>query len=97
MTNDGHVDPIALESDEVHRRIADLIRHDPRVVDEAAATLRRWIARDGNAPHPVLLEWKAVLEMLTPSELADFLESPMPRARRLRASSPFAVLAKERR
>jgi hypothetical protein len=33
--------------------------------------------------------------VLDPTELADFLESPTPRARRLRASSPFAALAKQ--
>lgn len=97
MSSDARVDPIERESDELHRRVAERIRRDPRLVDEAAATLRRWIARDAGAPHPVLLEWKAVIDMLEPGELADFLESPMPRARRLRASSPFAMLPLDRR
>ena len=40
-------------------------------------------------PHPALLEWQAALMTLTPSEVADFLESDTPRARRMRVSSPF--------
>src|SRR5438874_2473053 len=87
-------DPIERESDALHREIAARIRRDPACVAEAAAILARWIERDSPEPHPVMLEWQAVLRQLDPPELADFLESSMPRARRLRASSPFAVLGK---
>ncbi len=85
----ANVDPIERESDERHRRIAGAIRRDPTVVDRARATLQRWIARDQPSPHPALLEWQAALATLTSAELADFLESTTPRARRLRSSSPF--------
>lgn len=88
------VDPLERRNDELHRRVAARIRRDHAVIDEARATLERWIERDGAEPHPALLEWKAVLAMLEPDELADFLESTMPRARRLRCSSPFAGLAR---
>jgi hypothetical protein len=88
-------DPIERASDELHRNVAARIRRDPSCIDAAAATLARWIERDGPNPHPVLLEWQAVLRMLEPAELADFLESRTPRARRLRASSPFAATVKQ--
>jgi len=81
-----HADPIALECDARHRAIAAAIRRDPEVVERARETLARWM-RDGS--HPALLEWQGALMTLTPAELADFLESDTPRARRMRASSPF--------
>lgn len=86
------VDPIEKENDELHRRIAAKIRQDPSLVAEAAAVIDKWIAADGTPTDPVLLEWEAVLDLLSPEEVADFLESDLPRARRLRVSSPFPVL-----
>ena len=88
------IDPVEARNDELHRLVAARIRRDPGAVAEARETLERWIASGGPDPHPVLLEWRAVLMMLEPAELADFLESRLPRARRLRTSSPFAGLAR---
>ena len=87
-----HIDPIEQENDARHRAIAARVRQDPALVAEARSRIQRWIARDGGAPDPVLLEWEAVLEFLSPQQIADFLESPLPRARRLRSSSPFPAL-----
>jgi hypothetical protein len=82
-------DPIESRVEEVHRRVAERIARDPSIIAEAARTLHRWLEGEPTTAHPVLLEWKAVLDILTPSEIAEFLVSPSPRARRLRASSPF--------
>jgi hypothetical protein len=82
-------DPDQLRKDEAHRRIAARIRRDPGVIALAAARLEQWLAADPPPPDPALLEWKAALEMLDPADLADFLESPTPRAARMRISSPF--------
>lgn len=86
------VDPIADENDELHRRVAQQIRRDPTVVARAAETLERWLARE---PLPAWIEWRTALVMLEPLQLADFLESTTPRARRMKISSPFLVVARE--
>jgi len=85
------MDPNAQSSDERHLRIAQQIRAgNASVIDDARRTLARWRERSAPlAPHPVLDEWHAVLTLLRPDELATFLESTTPRARRLRSSSPF--------
>jgi hypothetical protein len=41
------------------------------------------------------LEWQAVLTRLTATEIAEFLESDTPMARRLSQSSPFAGVLSE--
>jgi hypothetical protein len=88
------IDPTEVRKDETHRRVAAEIRRDPRVIDEAAARLERWMLRDGAPPDPALVEWKIALSMLDTAELAEFLESPTPRAKRMRISSPFFRPAK---
>jgi hypothetical protein len=85
------VDPVEARNDERHRKIAMLIRTDPSVIARAGALLDKWLAHD---PHPALVEWKSALAMLAPDELAQFLESTTPRARRMRISSPFVGLVK---
>jgi hypothetical protein len=93
---ESRVDPIAREVDAMHRRAAEAIVADTTIVAEAANVVRRWIEAQGGAPHPVLLEWRAVLDMLSPQEIAEFLVSRAPRAQRLRSSSPFLALARSR-
>jgi hypothetical protein len=83
------VDPMQVRKDEIHRRVAAEIRRDPRVIEQAAARLDRWMQRSGTPPDPALVEWKIALSSLDPGQLADFLESPTPRAKRMRISSPF--------
>ena len=83
------VDPTEASKDEIHRRAAAEIRRDPGVIAQAAARLERWLLRSGDPPDPALVEWKIALAALDPEQLAEFLESPTPRARRMRISSPF--------
>jgi len=83
------VDPTELRNDEIHVRVAAEIRHDPRLIEQAAVRLDRWLLRGGDPPDPALVEWKTALAALDPGQLADFLESPTPRAKRMRISSPF--------
>jgi len=80
------IDRIIEEQD---RLIASRLRRDRRVLRLARGNLRRWMARD-TRPRACYLEWKAILTRLTPVEIADFLESGSPMARRLSQSSPFA-------
>ena len=70
--------------------IAARLPRDPRVLRIARANLRRWMARDGRCPRVVFQEWRLILDRLTAVEIASFLRSDTPMARRLRQSSPFA-------
>lgn len=83
------IDPIEQLNDEIHRRVAERIRRDSTVINQARERLERWLSQGGTDPEPAWLEWKVALAMLDPSELADFLDSKTPRARRMRCSSPF--------
>jgi hypothetical protein len=74
------------------RLVAGRLRHDRRILGRARSNLRRWMARDGKRIRPVFAEWWRVLERLSVGEIADFLVSDTPKARRLRQSSPFASL-----
>ena len=88
------LDPTEARNDEIHRRVAAAIRRDPQIIEQARARVERWISGDGAEPRPILLEWKQVLAMLDASELATFIESPTPRAKRLRVSGPFFGLVR---
>jgi hypothetical protein len=68
--------------------IAARLRKDPKVLHLARRNLARWMAKD-KRPRPVFLEWQLVLTRLTPKEIADFLVSGTPMARRLAQSTPF--------
>lgn len=72
------------------RLIAARLRRNGRILRESRMNLRRWMARDGKSIRPVFAEWHQILHRLTAGEIADFLVSDTPRARRLRQSSPFA-------
>ncbi len=50
---------------------------------------------DGKRPRLVFLEWQRILDCLSANEIADFLISDTPMARRLRQSSPFMGLFPE--
>ncbi|MBI3418130.1 MAG: hypothetical protein HY043_22810 [Verrucomicrobia bacterium] len=76
-------------------RIAARLPRDPRVLQIARANLRRWMARDGRCPRFVFQEWRSILDRLTVIEIANFLRSDTPMARRLRQSSPFAGVLSE--
>lgn len=74
------------------RRIAAKLLRHPRLLRHARADLRRWMARDGVRIRPAFREWHAVLHRLDIREIAAFLCSDTPLARRLRQSSPLAGL-----
>jgi hypothetical protein len=80
------IDRVNAEQD---RLIASRLRRDGGVLRLARRNLRRWMARD-RQPRRVFLEWNEVLTRLSRAEIADFLESGTPMARRLCQSSPFA-------
>jgi hypothetical protein len=77
------------------RLLAQRLRRDTRLLRLAQANLRRWKARDGKRPRPVFVEWQRILDHLSAHEIADFLVSDTPMARRLRQSSPFMGLFPE--
>jgi len=79
-------DAIAAEQD---RLIASRLRNDGSVLRLARRNLKRWMARD-KCPRQVFSEWNLLLTRLSCGEIADFLESDTPMARRLCQSSPFA-------
>ncbi len=80
------LDRIAADQD---RLIASRLRRDRRVLRFARRNLKRWMVRDRH-PRKVFSEWNLVLTRLTAVEIADFLQSGSPMARRLSQSSPFA-------
>ncbi len=83
---------IDLRNERQDRLLAGRLRGDTRLLRLAQANLRRWKARDGKRPRPVFVEWQRILTYLSPNEIADFLVSDTPMARRLRQSSPFMGL-----
>src|SRR5213595_733651 len=72
------------------RLIAARLRRNPAVLRLARSNLRRWATADGRRIRVVFRQWQAVLQRLNAREIADFLCSDTPMARRLRQSSPFA-------
>src|SRR4249920_3274639 len=74
------------------RLLAGRLRRNTRLIHLARANLRRWRSRDGKQTRRVFLEWQRILDYLSPNEIADFLISDTPMARRLRQSSPFMGL-----
>lgn len=88
------VDPTEPRAAELHRRVAARLRAEPGAVALARARLERAIAREGEPLDPALGERRDALRMLDALELAEFLESDTPRARRMRTSSPLRWLAR---
>ena len=72
------------------RQIAARLRRNRGVLRLARSNLRRWSQADGRRVRVAFREWHAVLHRLSTREIADFLCSDTPLARRLRQSSPFA-------
>ena len=80
------IDRVNAEQD---RLIAQKLRRGDKPLKIAQENLKRWMRKDGRKPRPVFIEWHNILERLTRREIADFLVSETPMARRLRQSSPF--------
>ena len=81
-----------IQSLEMHRRIAARLNHDPSgVIRKAMLNLHGWLKhQQGSALELVFKEWLEILNLLSPSEIADFIVSDSERAVRMRQSSPFA-------
>ena len=75
-------------------RLAALIRRQPELVKLAQRNLEEWGTRWGKLT-PAWAEWMQLLQMLTPAQVADFLESTTPKANRFRQSSPFLGVLSE--
>jgi len=86
---------IDLKNELQDRLLARRLRRNARLLRLARANLRRWTAREGRRPRSVFVEWQRILDHLTAREIADFLISDTPMARRLRQSSPFQGLFPE--
>ena len=82
--------------------IADVVEHDPGVLDQAMETLDRW-ERAGMAPPSYLARWRGLFAEARTSPsgmraLLDVLWDESPEARRLKDFAPFAgVLTREQR
>jgi hypothetical protein len=80
----------------MHRRVAELVRRDPRVVDDARARLRRWTTSGAVSPGYAERWWEVLDGPL--DLLLALLVSQDERARAMRQVSPFAgaLTARER-
>ncbi len=77
----------------LHRAVAERIRGNPKLMEEAIINLQRYLKQsfsDSRRPVSSLVEWQELLENQSLEEILDFMVSDSERARRLRQSSPFA-------
>ena len=72
------------------RQIAQRLKRDSRLLRLARRNLQRWMTREGRNIPPAFREWHRILTVLSRPEIAGFLRSQTPMARRLSQSSPFA-------
>jgi len=77
----------------LHRAVAERIRGNPELMEEAIINIQRYLKQsfsDSRNPVNPLVEWQELLENQSLEEILDFMVSDSERARRLRQSSPFA-------
>jgi hypothetical protein len=77
----------------LHRAVAERIRGNPKLMEEAILNLQRYLKlsfSDSRKPVSPLVEWQELLENQSLEETLDFMVSDSERAIRLRQSSPFA-------
>ena len=77
----------------LHRAVAERIRGNPKLMEEAIINLQRYLKQsfsDSRKPISPLVEWQELLENQSLEEILDFIVSDSERAKRLRQSSPFA-------
>ena len=79
--------------------MADRIRRDPSLVDEAKRYIERRLPLASSGERLELEEWRGILRTMSLSRLRRFLLQDDARATRLRQSSPFhsAITPEERR
>ena len=77
----------------LHRAVAEKLRADPSLIEQARDNIRRWqAARESSSP--ALAEWERLLSEPT-EKIAALLVERSERANRLRQSSPFAGILTE--
>jgi len=77
----------------LHLAVAERIRENPKLMEEAIKNLRRYLQQsfsESRKPASSLLEWQEILEKQSQEEVLEFMVSDNEKARRLRQSSPFA-------
>lgn len=73
---------------ELHKHVAEILRCSPEaVIQRARANLTRWQESMGSQPY--YEEWQALLERLTPEEIAQVITRDDEVGRRLRQATPF--------
>ncbi len=83
---------------EIANLIASKLTHDPELIARAREFIDRRLALAGDTERLSLLEWKGLLDSLTPGQVASVLRDESPRADMLRQSLPFiGVLTEEER
>jgi hypothetical protein len=81
----------------MHALIAEKMVRDPRLLEHARRTLRRWKERQSGPAPAWMNEWGSILRRPL-MEVAAFITEISERAARLRQSSPFAgVLSMQER
>lgn len=81
----------------MHRLVAEKIRRDPRLLEQARAILSRWRETTSAASLPYLDQWSALLDQGLEAALAVATEDSE-RATALRQASPFpGILTNEER
>jgi hypothetical protein len=79
----------------LHEAVAARLEAHPELLDVARRNLARWLS---HGTQGALLEWQALLDRVSVSEVVTLLRSESETAARLRQSSPFAgVLTPEER
>jgi hypothetical protein len=84
-------DRIDARSLAMHQRVAERIREQPALMEQARATLRRWRVTVSPAAQPYLQEWERLMDAGLEASLRIAVEDS-PHARAMRQASPFAGL-----
>ena len=74
------------------RAVAGRLKANPALLEQARGNLRRWLARNGNAPglRRCYEEWLEILDRQSLEKILELLVAEDEDARRLRQNSPFA-------
>lgn len=74
------------------RGVAERLRANPALLEQARGNLRRWLARNGASPglRRCYEEWLEILDRQPFEKILELLHAEDEEARRLRQNSPFA-------
>jgi len=74
------------------RAVADRLKANPALLAHARGNLRRWLARNGDAPglRRCYEEWLEIVDRQPLEKILELLAAEDEEARRLRQNSPFA-------